>query len=70
MSSVGSANLDRRSFALNLNIASDDPDFARQLEGIYAEDLKYAHEVALEQWRSRGLGRLFELFVLPLHDQL
>jgi cardiolipin synthase len=69
---VGSANLDRRSFALNqeLNIASDDPDLARQLEGIYAEALKYAHEVTLEQWRSRGLGRLFELFVLPVHDQL
>jgi len=71
-STVGSANLDRRSFALNqeLNIASDDPDLARQLERIYAEDLKYAHEVTLEQWRSRGLGRLFELFVLPLQDQL
>jgi cardiolipin synthase len=71
-STVGSANLDRRSFALNqeLNIASDDPGLARQLERIYAEDLKYAHEVMLEQWRSRGLGRLFELFVLPLQDQL
>ena len=48
----------------------DRVDFARQLERIYAKDLKYAHEVTLEQWRSRGLGRLFELFVLPLHDQL
>jgi cardiolipin synthase A/B len=68
----GSANLDRRSFALNheLNIACDDPDVARRLERIYAEDLQYAHEVTLEEWRSRGIGRLFELFVLPLRDQL
>src|ERR1700730_19418398 len=48
----GSANLDRRSFALNheLNIACDDPDVARRLERIYAEDLQYAHEVTLEEW--------------------
>jgi cardiolipin synthase A/B len=71
-SSVGSANLDRRSFALNheVNLTFDDPGLARQLERIFAEDLQYAHEVTLEEWRRRGIGRLFELFVLPLRDQL
>ena len=71
-SSIGSANLHRRSFALNheLNIASDDPRLARQLERIFAEDLKYAHEVSFEEWQSKGIGHLFGLYTLPLRDQL
>ena len=71
-SSIGSANLDRRSFALNheLNIASDDPALARRLERIFADDLAYAHELTLEEWRSQGIGRLFGLFTLPLRDAL
>ena len=71
-SSVGSANLDRRSFALNheLNLAVEDPGLAGELERVFADDLTRSHEVTLEQWRKRGLGRILELFVLPLRDQL
>jgi cardiolipin synthase A/B len=71
-SSVGSANLDRRSFALNheLNLAFDDPGLARQLERIFADDLTRAHEVTLDEWRRRGIGRVLELVVLPVRDQL
>jgi len=71
-SSVGSANLDRRSFALNheLNLAFDDPGLARQLEQIFADDLTRCHEVTLAEWRRRGIGRVLELVVLPLRDQL
>ncbi len=71
-SSVGSANLDRRSFALNheLNLAFDDPGLARRLEQIFADDLTRCHEVTLPEWRRRGLGRFLELIVLPLRDQL
>jgi cardiolipin synthase len=71
-SSVGSANLDRRSFALNheLNLAFDDPGLAHQLEQIFADDLTRCHEVTLPEWRRRGLGRFLELIVLPLRDQL
>jgi cardiolipin synthase len=71
-SSVGSANLDRRSFALNheLNIAFDDPGLAHELERIFADDLTRAHEVTLAEWRKRGLGRLLEIVVLPLRDEL
>lgn len=71
-STVGSANLDRRSFALNheLNLAFDDPSLARELERVFAEDLKHAHEVTLEEWRHRGIGRFLELVVLPLRDEL
>jgi len=71
-SSVGSANLDRRSFALNheLNLAFDEPGLADQLEQIFADDLTRSHEVTLAEWRRRGIGRLLELVVLPLRDQL
>jgi cardiolipin synthase len=71
-SSIGSANVDRRSFALNheVNLAFDDPAVARQLEQTFAEDVRYGHEVTLEEWRRRGIGRFLELFVLPLRDQL
>jgi phosphatidylserine/phosphatidylglycerophosphate/cardiolipin synthase-like enzyme len=58
--------------ALNheVNLAFDDPGLARQLEQIFADDLRHAHEVTLEKWRRRGIGRFLELFVLPLRDQL
>lgn len=71
-SSVGRANLDRRSFALNheLNLAFDDPGLAHQLEQIFADDLTRCHEATLPEWRRRGLGRFLELIVLPLRDQL
>jgi cardiolipin synthase A/B len=71
-STVGSANLDRRSFAINheLNLAFDDPGLARELERIFADDLTRTHEVTLAEWRKRGIGRLLELVVLPLREQL
>ena len=37
-----------------LNIASEDPGLARQVERIHVEGLKYAHEVTHEQWRAGG----------------
>jgi len=53
--SVGSTNFDSRSFSVNdeANLNVLDAGFAREQERIFAEDLKHARRVSLEQWRSR-----------------
>jgi cardiolipin synthase len=53
--SVGSTNFDSRSFSVNdeANLNILDPDFAREQERIFAEDLKRARRITLEQWQSR-----------------
>lgn len=53
--SVGSTNFDSRSFSVNdeANLNILDPDFAREQERIFAEDLKRARRISLEQWQSR-----------------
>ncbi len=54
-STVGSANIDRRSFLHNyeLNVVVVDPAFGRDMESAFAEDLRDSKEVSLEQWRDR-----------------
>jgi cardiolipin synthase len=70
---VGSANLDNRSFALNdeLNLVVYDRGFAARLEAVFAEDLAHATPVTYEAWRHRSVAeRLLEILALPLHDTL
>jgi cardiolipin synthase len=70
---VGSTNLDRRSFELNeeLNLTVFDARVASVLEDVFARDLEYSREVTYRQWQARGLKqRLFELFALPAKSQL
>ena len=69
--SIGSANLDNRSFALNneLNLVFMDRDIASRLIQVFHEDLKFSRPVSdgdLEQ----GVSRFFYLPLLPLRDQL
>jgi cardiolipin synthase len=70
---VGSTNLDHRSFKLNdeLNVVAYDTEFAAQLEKVFQEDLRYAQRIDLETWRNRGVrGRLFELLAFPFERNL
>jgi cardiolipin synthase A/B len=70
---VGSTNLDNRSFAMNeeLNVIVYDRDVGRQFDGIFAADLRHARRVTYEEWRHRGVrARLFELVVAPVRDLL
>jgi cardiolipin synthase A/B len=71
-STVGSTNLDNRSFALNeeLNVITYDRGVAQRLEEAFAADLAHSEPVTIERWKRRGLrARLVELFVIPLRDQ-
>ncbi len=71
-STVGSTNLDNRSFALNeeLNVVTYDRAVAARLEAIFNEDVAHAEPVTYERWKDRGLkARLVELVVIPLRDQ-
>jgi cardiolipin synthase A/B len=70
--SIGSANLDNRSFAINneLNVTFLDRGLARRLTEIFEEDLKYTTPVRRKDWQRRHLGYLFYLPLVPLRDQL
>ncbi len=73
LGTIGSTNLDARSFALNdeLNLTVDDPTVVARLEQIFRDDLRYSKELTYAEWRSRGAReRLYELFALPAKSQL
>src|SRR4029453_2010821 len=66
---VGSTNLDHRSFALNeeLNVVVYDRGVARRLEDVFEQDLANSRQVTYGDWRQRGLARRFlELLSVPL----
>jgi cardiolipin synthase len=69
--SIGSANLDNRSFALNaeFNLVFVDPGIAQQLTQVFREDLKLSRRLSDDELRH-GTGHLFYLPLLPLRDQL
>jgi cardiolipin synthase len=70
---VGSTNLDNRSFALNdeLNVAVLDAAVARRLAAVFEDDLRHARRVELDAWSRRGWReRLLEVAVLPFRDLL
>jgi len=70
---IGSTNLDTRSFALNeeVNLVVYSPDVAVRLEQVFADDLGYAHRLDPRTWRERGVvDRLLELLSLPIRREL
>ena len=72
-STVGSTNLDNRSFALNdeLNVIFYNADVARRLEKVFENDLAHSRKVTYERWSKRGWKeRFLELIAFPLRDQL
>ncbi len=70
---VGSTNLDRRSFELNeeLNLVVYNGDIARRLEGVFEDDLKASREITYEAWSNRGvMSRFLEVLSVPFRDQM
>jgi len=56
-STIGSTNLDSRSFLLNdeINAVILGRDFATQMEAMFAEDLTESEAIALKKWQRRSL---------------
>jgi cardiolipin synthase len=54
-STIGSANIDRRSFIHNyeLNVVVVDPAFGADMESAFQEDVRHSKEVTRDAWRSR-----------------
>ena len=70
---IGSTNLDNRSFALNeeLNLVIYDAGLGQQFERMFADDLTRCRRVTYEEWKHRSLwDRILELLTLPLRQQL
>ncbi len=69
-STVGSANIDRRSFLHNyeLNVVVLDPGFGTEMESAFQEDLRDSKEVTLEQWRRRPLKDRLREFAARLTE--
>jgi cardiolipin synthase len=66
---IGSANFDNRSMAMNdeLNVMFYDQSIAGRLEEIFAEDIAHSHKLTREQlenrqWLHRALGALLSPF--------
>jgi cardiolipin synthase len=70
--SIGSINIDNRSFALNseLNITVLDAGLAARMMDVFERDLRHARRVPPGDWRDATLGRLLYMSLLPLRDQL
>lgn len=71
--SVGSANIDSRSFRLNdeanLNVLAS--DFALEQTRAFEADKKRAHAVSLTEWKDRSIAtRLMEVLTSPFHPHL
>jgi cardiolipin synthase A/B len=72
-STIGSTNLDMRSFLHNdeINAVILDVDFAARMEALFQRDLRESDEITPERWRERGwrqrlrewLARLFEYWL-------
>jgi cardiolipin synthase len=70
---VGSTNLDNRSFALNeeINLVAYDREIAGRLERAFEEDLKHAKKLTYEAWQARSWHEKFlEFFTIPIKEQL
>ncbi|MES2127995.1 MAG: cardiolipin synthase [Pseudomonadota bacterium] len=57
-STVGSANIDQRSFLYNyeLNVVVYDPGFGRDMEAAFREDLRNSSEITPAVWAARPFG--------------
>jgi len=70
---VGSTNLDNRSFGLNdeINLVVYDESVARRLERVFADDLTRSEQVTYQSWKDRGIvSRFLEMISIPVRGQM
>jgi cardiolipin synthase len=73
LSTIGSANLDERSFHLNeeLNLVVYDGPFAERMRQSFRRDLARARPYTLEMWRKRSVAkRASEWLARPFRAEL
>lgn len=60
-STVGSTNMDTRSFLHNkeINVVVMGDEFGREMESAFHEDLNDSNEIQLETWKHRSVGQRF-----------
>ena len=71
--SIGSANLDNRSFRINdeANLNVLDKKFAQEQTRIFEEDKSHAKQVTYDQWKHRPLQeKLSAPFTSPVKSEL
>lgn len=67
---LGSFNLDNLSFYFNheVNVASSEPVFVKEMAGNFEEDITTSKEVLIEEWVQRSWQKKFlELLTWPFH---
>ena len=72
-STVGSTNLDNRSFGLNdeVNLVAYDGGVARRLERVFADDLTRSEQVTYQSWKDRGIvSRFLVMISIPVRGQM
>jgi cardiolipin synthase len=72
-STIGSTNLDNRSFAVNdeLNLIVYSRPVAQRLEQIFVADVEMSRPVTYAAWRDRGItSKILEVMALPIRDLL
>ena len=70
---VGSTNLDRRSFALNdeINLVVYNHAVAQRLERVFSDDISRSKEITYNDWKDCGFAsRILEIFSIPVRGQM
>jgi cardiolipin synthase len=70
---VGSTNLDNRSFGLNdeVNVIAYDGGVGRRLEQVFVDDLSRSELVTYQSWKDRGIvSRFLEIISIPVRGQM
>jgi len=67
-STVGSTNLDTRSFLHNkeVNVVVMGDEFGNEMESAFRDDLKDSNEVDLKKWKQRSQGQKFKEWLAML----
>ena len=70
---VGSTNLDNRSFGLNdeVNVITYDGGVGRRLERVFVDDLGRSEQITYQSWKDRGIvSRFLEIISIPVRGQM
>ncbi|MGV8894067.1 MAG: phospholipase D-like domain-containing protein [Burkholderiaceae bacterium] len=72
MATIGSTNIDTRSFLHNneINVAVFGDEFANAMEKAFDEDLRYSVEITKEAWEQRPFGNRYKEWIARRFEYL